>query len=140
MILVDTNVLVGFAGRRDGLHRRVVADLKTLARRDLFVTSPVLAETFHLLTTGPERARARAFVESFGLRPWPNADAPAIWAYVFEWMAKYAEHSPDWADGHLVALTDADRSAKVWTYDREFVRLWRRLDGSAVPLAIRRRD
>ena len=24
MILVDTNILVGFAGRRDSLHRRVV--------------------------------------------------------------------------------------------------------------------
>jgi hypothetical protein len=27
---------------------------------------------------------------------------------------------------------------KVWTYDREFLTLWRRRDGTAIPLATRR--
>jgi len=34
-------------------------------------------------------------------------------------------------------LASRDRRVRVWTYDDEFVTVWRRLDGSRVPLANR---
>jgi hypothetical protein len=56
---------------------------------------------------------------------------------VFDWMEKYADHEPDWTDGCLAVLCGRDRSLKVWTCDTEFRSIWRRPDGSTVPLAVR---
>ena len=67
-----------------------------------------------------------------------NVDDEGLWPSTFEWLEKYREHEPDWADGYLVALTSQDARFQVWTYDREFTTTWRRLDGSRVPLATKR--
>ena len=55
---------------------------------------------------------------------------------VFAWLEKYADQEPDWADGCLALLSERD-GVKVWTYDREF-RTWRRRNGTAIPMAVRR--
>ena len=55
---------------------------------------------------------------------------------MFEWLLKYGDHDPDWADGCLAVLSERDSSVKVWTYDREFRTTWRRPNGSAIPLAV----
>ena len=49
------------------------------------------------------------------------------------------EHEPDWTDGYLMALCARDRRLKIWSYDREFAELWRKVDGTRVPLAMRSR-
>jgi len=64
-------------------------------------------------------------------------DTQSLWNEIFDWLAKYREHEPDWADGYLAVLCSRNRKYKVWTYDIEFRTLWRRTNGSAIPLAIR---
>lgn len=56
---------------------------------------------------------------------------------MFEWLTKYAEREPDWADACLAVLSGRDSKLKVWTYDSEFRTIWRRPDGSAIPMAVK---
>jgi hypothetical protein len=53
---------------------------------------------------------------------------------VFEWLDRYADHEPDWADGYLAVISGHERRWKVWTYDREFRDVWRRPNGTRIPL------
>jgi hypothetical protein len=55
---------------------------------------------------------------------------------VLLWLERYEEHEPDFADGELVVLSARDRSARVWTHDREFRSVWRRTDGGPVKLLV----
>ena len=56
---------------------------------------------------------------------------------VLDWLTKYADHEPDWADACLAILSERDKNLKVWTYDREFRTTWRRSNGTVIPLAVR---
>ncbi len=69
------------------------------------------------------------------LRAFESADENRLWSRVFDWMARYRGHGPDWADAYLAAVTGTDPRYKVWTFDREFRTTWRRPDGTAIPLA-----
>jgi hypothetical protein len=75
------------------------------------------------------------FSKSFRSSPRIDDERP-LWSDVFAWLDLYAEHDPDWADGYLAVLSGRDRHARVWTYDREFSTIWRRLDGTRIPLAV----
>ncbi|MBV9946076.1 MAG: type II toxin-antitoxin system VapC family toxin [Myxococcales bacterium] len=130
MILLDTNVLVALVLPRDRLHERAARDLERLARRELRVLASVLTEACFLLGERAQRDRLSGLLGAIRARP---AVEPA-WQAVFEWLARSAEHEPDWADGCLVL--SASREQRVWTYDDEFRSVWRRLDGSRVPLAV----
>lgn len=132
MILVDTNVLVALVLRGDPLHEQATRDLERLARRSFFVLQAVLAEAIFLLPAGEQRARLTRILTSVDARP--AAEPP--WLEVFSWLERYAEHEPDWADACLVVLA-RPKLFRVWTYDKEFQTVWRRLDGSRVPLAAR---
>ncbi len=68
---------------------------------------------------------------------WTHLTSLSRETFVFDWIEKYADHEPDWADGYIAALCGRDRTLKVWTYDKEFRTTWRRPDGSAIPLAVR---
>ena len=57
------------------------------------------------------------------------------WDDVFDWLERYAEHDPDLADAQLAVLCSKKSDYRVWTYDKEFQSVWRRLDGSRIPLA-----
>lgn len=135
MILLDTTPLVALVDRGDPLHRRAVADLDRLARRPLAVCEPVLTEAVFLLRHGPQRARLAHLLEQLRVDPWAPEDARAFRAGVLVWLARHAEHEPDWADGTLVVASQHAKKARVWTYDSEFRTTWRRPDGSKVPLA-----
>jgi predicted nucleic acid-binding protein len=132
MILVDTNVLVALADERDRLHARARGDLKRVGKKELGVTSAVLTETLFLLSEGYLRARLAFLVEQLPIRLL-EPDAP-WWPDVFGWLEHYAEHEPDFVDAQLAVLSGRDRAHKVWTYDREFHDIWRRPDGSKIPL------
>ena len=56
---------------------------------------------------------------------------------MFDWLARHADHEPDWADGCLAVLSGLDTTARVWTYDSEFRTIWRRPDGTVIPLAVK---
>jgi predicted nucleic acid-binding protein len=130
VILLDTNVLVALVLRRDRLHERAASDLERLAKQELRVLPSVMAEACFLLGRRGQRERLADLLAAIRARP---AVEPA-WDRVFEWLAHYADHEPDWADGCLVV--SASREQRVWTYDDEFRSIWRRPDGSRVPLAV----
>ena len=69
----------------------------------------------------------------------PRTDDRGFWLDVLDWLSKYSDHEPDWADGCLAVLSGRDARLKVWTYDREFRTTWRRPDGTAIPMAVSRR-
>ncbi len=133
MIIVDTNVLVALADEQDRLHRTAKRDLKRLRAKELAVTSAVLAECLFLLPAPYLRRRVAFLLEQLAVVAIELS--PPWWSEVFEWLDRYAEHEPDLADAQLAALSSRDAAHRVWTYDGEFQSIWRRSDGSRIPLA-----
>lgn len=135
MILIDTTPLVALCDARDAKHRSAVVKLAALANDELAVCEPVLAEACFHLPHENQRHRLRAVLDEFSIDPWPVAYERGLWSEVFDWLANYADHEPDWADACLAVLCGRERSLKVWTFDREFRTTWRRPNGTAIPLA-----
>jgi predicted nucleic acid-binding protein len=131
LILIDTNVLVALVDDRDPLHARAATDLRRARRQPLRVLDAVLSEAHFLL---PEPvARNRLWFLLIRLAIHSLVLDETWWPQVQDWLEQYAEHEPDFADAQLVVATSRKKS-RVWTYDREFTSIWRRLDGSRVPL------
>ena len=137
MILVHTTPLVALCDARDEKHRAAVKHLESLVSSEFAVCDAVLTEACFHLPSRSQRQRLRALLDEFGVQPVPVTNDIAFWLEVFEWLTKYAEHQPDWADGCLAVLSGRDRDARVWTYDREFRTIWRRPNGTLIPLAVR---
>jgi predicted nucleic acid-binding protein len=136
-ILVDTTPLVALCDARDGKHTIAAKHLESLRSNEFAVCDAVLVEACFHLPYRNQRQRLRAFLDVLGAQPVPVANEAAFRLEVFEWLAKYADHEPDWADGCLAVLCGRDKHAKVWTYDREFRTTWRRPNGTAIPLAVK---
>jgi predicted nucleic acid-binding protein len=137
MILVDTTPLVALCDPRDALHDRALADLDRIGRRALLACAPILTETCFLLEDRIQRERLQRLLAALAIRAFSADDEGALWCRVFAWLDKYAEHEPDWADAYLAIICSIERRAKVWTYDHEFRTIWRREDGSKIPLAVK---
>ena len=137
MILVDTTPLVALCDPRDAKHRVAVGHLQALAGGEFVVCEPVVAEACFLLPHHSQRLRLRALLDALRAEAIGSSSDPSLWSQVFDWLARYREHEPDWADGCLAVLSGADRHVRVWTYDREFRTTWRRPDGTAIPMAVR---
>lgn len=136
MILLDSNVLVGLVDPRERLHQRATRDLRRLVRSPLVVSLPVLTETCFLLVRSHHRARLRDLLQALTVQACPVADDAGLRDEIFAWLARYADHEPDFTDGYLAVVAGRERRFKVWTYDREFRSIWRRPDGSRIPLAV----
>ena len=136
-ILIDTTPLVALCDARDEKHRVAVKHLESFGSSEFTVCDAVLTEACFHLPYKSQRQRLRALLDVLGVQPVPGADESGFWSEVFEWLAKYAEHEPDWADGCLAVLSGRHRDAKVWTYDPEFRTTWRRPNGTVIPLAVR---
>ncbi len=95
-----------------------------------------MTEVCFLLRRKHQRERLRRFVTTFSVAGHQSDDESELWAEVFDWLARYHEHSPDWADGYLAVVSGKRKGFKVWTYDREFRTTWRRPDGTRIPLAV----
>ena len=137
MILIDTTALVAICDPRDSLNKTALRHLKTLAGSQFAICEPVLAETCFHLSALSQRNRLQATLEALDVAPASIGDSTSLWKEVFNWLNKYADHEPDWADGYLAVLCGRDRKCKVWTYDAEFRTIWRKPDGSAIPMAVR---
>jgi len=137
VILVDTTPLVALCDARDSKHGAAVKELGRLAADTLVVCEPVLSEACFHLPHQSQRLRLRTLLHDLRVRSAPNANDPAFWFDVFDWLVKYADHEPDWADGCLAVLSGREAAIKVWTYDREFRTTWRRPNGTAIALAVR---
>jgi predicted nucleic acid-binding protein len=136
VILIDTGPLVALCDARDGLHARARADFSKLGAERFGVCTPVVAEAVFHLRAGPQRVRLRELLVSLDAAFLFPSGEDELWSGAFDWIAQYAEHRPDLADAYLVLMSGEVRHARVWTYDEEFRTIWRRPDGSAVPLAI----
>jgi predicted nucleic acid-binding protein len=137
MILIDTTPLVALCDARDERHLMAVKHLDLLRSSEFAVCDAVLTETCFHLPYRSQRQRLRALLDDLGVQPISVPNESAFWLEVFEWLIKYADHQPDWADGCLAVLSGRERRAKVWTYDREFRTTWRRPNGTVIPLAVR---
>lgn len=135
MIFLDTTPLVALCDPRDALHKKALADLDRVAKRPLLLCEPVLTESCFLLSRPVQRQRLERIVTELGMMQCEVDDATTHRRDVFAWLARYAEHEPDWADGYLAVLSQRHKRAKVWTYDREFRTTWRRPDGTRIPLS-----
>lgn len=138
IIFIDTNVLLALVRSVDPMHPIAVRDLDRLRKNELVVTTAVLVESVHFMRRADQRARLRDYTAMFNIGCSPCDDTPTIRHDVFIWMGKYADHAPDYADAHLCVISQYVAKSKVWTYDSEFYHVWRRPDGSAVPMAVKR--
>jgi predicted nucleic acid-binding protein len=138
VILLDTAPIVALCDPRDGLNRTALRDLDRLAREPLFLCTPVLTEACFLLRHAMQRARLQRMLAELSIHAYRGDDEARLWVEVFDWMADYQDHDPDWTDGYLAVITGKERRFKLWTYDREFRTTWRRPDGTAIPLATSR--
>jgi predicted nucleic acid-binding protein len=137
VILVDTTPLVALCDARDSKHRTAVKQLEPLADDELAICDAVLTEACFHLPHRSQRQRLRALLHDLNVQPLPVAYDGAFWLEALDWLAKYADHEPDWADACLAVLSGRDKTLKIWTYDREFRTTWRRPNGTAIPLAVR---
>jgi predicted nucleic acid-binding protein len=137
VIIVDTGPLVALCDPHDRRHTTAAAHLKKLAERPFVTCEAVLVEACFHLPRAAQRSRLRAILETFQIGQSAHALEAGFRDAVFDWLARYADHEPDWADGCLAVLSGLDRAARVWTYDGEFRTTWRRPDGSMIPMAVR---
>ena len=135
MILIDTGPLVALCDARDGKHKVAVRQLQTLSDDQFGTCEAVVTEACFHLPHSSQRQRLRALLRELDVEPVPPRLDPGFWSDAFDWLIRYAEHEPDWADACLAVLSGRDRHVRVWTYDREFRTFWRRPNGTAIPLA-----
>jgi len=136
MILIDTNALVGLVDQSDSLNKKAAADFGKLSKRNLYVISPVLTEAVHLLRSSQSRQLLIDLLNQFQIKICPVQESDELWQEAFVWLLGYWEHHPDWADAMLAILSGRERKFRIWTYDSEFKTIWRRPDGSRIPLAV----
>lgn len=136
MTLIDSGPLVALCDPHDSKHRTALRHLEALAAADFATCDAVITESCFHLPHRSQRQRLRAVLDELNIAPVPVARDGAFWQDVFEWLLKYGDHNPDWADACLAVLSERDSSVKVWTYDREFRTTWRRPNGSTIPLAV----
>ena len=135
MIVLDSGPLIALLDERDALNRRAVGELKRARGKELFSCAPVLAEVAFALPGRSHRRRLAEFLQQFEVRPAAVGREEAVWREVLEWLDRYADHEPDFADGWLAVLSQRERRLRIWSFDREFRTVWRRPDGSRIPLA-----
>jgi hypothetical protein len=112
-------------------------DLDRLERADLAVCESVLVEACFHLPYESQRQRLRAILERFNVTSLSGSSDGSFWNEVFDWLMKYADQGPDWADGCIAVLCGRDKKLRVWTYDREFRTTWRTPAGKPIPLALK---
>ena len=137
MILIDTTPLVAVCDARDSKHRMALKQLESLASDEFAVCDAVLTEACFHLPHRNQRQRLQALLRDLSVQPIPVMYEHDFFLEVLDWLTKYADHEPDWADASLAVLSGRDKNLKVWTYDREFRTTWRRPNGTVIPLAVR---
>ncbi|HSI34067.1 MAG: type II toxin-antitoxin system VapC family toxin [Phycisphaerae bacterium] len=139
MILIDSAPLVALCDPSDQHHARASAEVMRLPVEPLVVCNPVLTEVCYHLPGAFLRSRLAYVMDSWVMSCAEDEGDPRLRADLLDWLSRYANHSPDMADGFLAVLAGRYAHAKVWTFDHEFETIWRRPDGSRIPLAARGR-
>jgi predicted nucleic acid-binding protein len=134
VILVDTGPLVALCDPRDALNTRARRDLRRATRRGLCICSDVFTEACALLPHAIQRQRLRRILADLPILPLATDDLRGFWFDAFEWLQQFADHDPDWVDACLAVASQRDPSLVIWSYDRGFETIWRRPDGTRIPL------
>jgi len=127
--------------RRCGVRIPVIFDIEGEAgfrAREIQVIAELCALDNAVIATGGGAVLAeenRRAIAELSVHAYLGDDEGRLWMDVFDWLADYREHEPDWTDGYLAVVSGKERHFKLWTYDREFRTTWRRPDGTAIPLA-----
>lgn len=137
MILLDTGPLVALSDERDQHHRTATRELNTFGDERFSTCEAVLAEACFILSRPYVRQRLRTMLRDLRVQVLPSQQGASLWASALEWMEKYADHSPEWADAYIAVLSGLNPELRVWTFDREFHTIWKRPDGTAIPLVAR---
>src|SRR5262245_3563732 len=114
MIVLDTGPLVALCDNRDGKHKLAVRQLQTLSDDQFATCEAVITEACLHLPHTSQRQRLRALLRELDVEPIPVRLDPGLWSETFDWLARYAEHEPDWADACLAVLSGRDRQIRVW--------------------------
>jgi predicted nucleic acid-binding protein len=136
MILIDTTPLVALCDARDSQHRKAMKHLQKLASAELGVCEAVLMEACFHLPHRTQRQRLRAVLDELHVASVSAGHDVDFWLEVLDWLMKYGDHEPAWADGCIAVLCGRDTDLSVWTYDREFRTTWRRPNGTPIPVAV----
>lgn len=136
MILIDTGPLVALCDRHDALHKLSVKHLEKFKHNPLAVSIATLTEACFHLPNPAHRDRLRQLLSILSIVPIEAQLPTTIWMDVFDWLEKYADHKPDFADACLAVMSGLDSRTRIWTYDREFSTIWRKPDGSPIPLVV----
>jgi uncharacterized protein len=135
MVLVDTGPLVALCDPRDAKHGLALKQLQRVAAAGLVTCEAVLVEACFHLPYDSQRRRLNALITELRVESLSDASDRPLWREVFDWLMKYSDHEPDWADGCLAVLSGRHKQLRVWTFDSEFRHVWRRPDGTPIPLA-----
>lgn len=136
MILLDTGPLVALCDERDQHHRAATREIRAFSGEAFATCEAVLAEASFHLDLPHERRRLRTTLRDLRIQVLPQQGGP-LWASTLEWMEKYAEHAPEWADSYIAVLSGLNPQLRVWTFDSEFRTIWKRPNGTAIPLVAR---
>ena len=93
--------------------------LESLAADDFAVCDAVLTEACFHLPHPNQRQRLRALLRDLSVQPIPIMHELDFFLEVRDWLTKYANQEPDWANACLAILSGPDKDLKIWTYDRE---------------------
>ena len=135
MILIDTNRILAFLDPDPPSRRQVQTEFVPISNMPIGIITPVLMESTHFLPKRHQRAALRLLLSRLDVQFIP-VDRLVESGAVLDWMMNYADQKPDFADACLVLLTSVRSRMKIWTNDSEFTTIWRRPDGSRVPLAV----
>ena len=100
MILIDTTALVALCDPRDSLNKNALKDLVGLTKSQLAICEPVLSEASFHLSASAQRNRLRHVLMRLHVQSVVIEDTQSLWNEIFDWLDKYREHEPDWADGY----------------------------------------
>jgi predicted nucleic acid-binding protein len=135
MIILDANVWVALVDEEDALNARVLNDISRLRRGPMRTIESALSEACHLCTGELFLERLVEIMEQLNVTPLEENLRPR-WRDIFQWMVKYKSHQPDWTDAELAVISSHHSHVRIWTYDKEFRTIWRRIDGTKIPLAV----
>jgi len=137
MILIDTNVILALLDRSDDNHSAAREQTPGMRESGVLLVLPILAEVTHFLRAPHLYDRFDDLLDTLDAR-YEQTEHLLSHTETMGWLKRHASHKPDYADAHLVMLTARNRKWRVWSFDSEFQTIWRRPDGSAVPMAVRR--
>ncbi|MDO8795032.1 MAG: PIN domain-containing protein, partial [Vicinamibacterales bacterium] len=113
MILLDTTPLVALCDERDQHHRVATRELNALRGETFATCEAVLAEACFHLDLPHERHRLRTTLRDLRVQVLPTQHGLPLWASTLEWMEKYAEHAPEWADAYIAVLSGLNPQLRV---------------------------